>query len=190
MLLLVFLLIWLMRDWGPMLHAERASRQKVWQTPATDADETRGSHAALALIPLTALVVGVFLGLFVDGGGLTRTLTFGGLVQAMGQADAATVFVVATAGALAVALSLTALGNRAMRRGQPPVSGREAFLEGMQQMFLPTLILVFAWMLNSVIKELGTANYLVSLLGHRVSPGGKRRLVGLAGERSGGERRS
>jgi Na+/H+ antiporter NhaC len=35
-------------------------------------------------------------------------------------------------------------------------------------MFLPALILVFAWMLNSVIKELGAANYLVALLGDRL----------------------
>jgi len=35
-------------------------------------------------------------------------------------------------------------------------------------MFLPTLILVFAWMLNNVIKELGTAHYLVSLLSERL----------------------
>jgi Na+/H+ antiporter NhaC len=41
----------------------------------------------------------------------------------------------------------------------------------MQQMFLPALILVFAWMLNSVIKEMGTAAYLVSLLGGRLPPG-------------------
>ena len=41
-------------------------------------------------------------------------------------------------------------------------------MHGMQQMFLPTLILVFAWMLNSTIKELGTANYLVALLGERL----------------------
>jgi Na+/H+ antiporter NhaC len=170
MLLLVFLIIWLMRDWGPMLEAEQASRQKMWRQPANAAEGVAGSHAALALIPLTVLVAGVFGGLVVGGGGFKRTLTFPHLVQAMGQADAATVFVVATAAAAAVAWALTAFWSRIAPAAQPFVSGRDAFLRGMQQMFLPALILVFAWMLNSVIKELGTAGYLVSLLGDRVSP--------------------
>jgi Na+/H+ antiporter NhaC len=47
----------------------------------------------------------------------------------------------------------------------------------MQQMFLPALILVFAWMLNSVIKELGTAAYLVSLLSERLPAGWLPALV-------------
>jgi len=38
----------------------------------------------------------------------------------------------------------------------------------MQQMFLPALILVFAWMLNSTLAELGTDKYLVALLGERL----------------------
>ena len=40
----------------------------------------------------------------------------------------------------------------------------------MSHMFLPALILVFAWMLNSVIKELGVATYLVTLLGDTMNP--------------------
>jgi Na+/H+ antiporter NhaC len=67
-----------------------------------------------------------------------------------------------------VALGLTAVGRRATALPDPRESGTQAFFQGMQQMFLPTLILVFAWMLNSVIKELGTAHYLVALLGERL----------------------
>ena len=47
-------------------------------------------------------------------------------------------------------------------------TGTQFFFQGMQAMFLPTLILVFAWVLKSVIKELGTANYLVTMLGERL----------------------
>ena len=174
MLLLVFLLIWLMRDWGPMLAAEKASRAKQRiDSKASDAHPTdaptTGSRAALALIPLTVLVLGVFGGLYVGGGGLQMTLTFAHLVEAMGKADAAAVFVLATAVASVVALGLTAVSRTTTAvAGGPTESGTHAFFHGMQQMFLPTLILVFAWMLNSVIKELGTANYLVALLGERL----------------------
>jgi len=169
MLLLVFLLVWLMRDWGPMLAAEKASRARP-RSGISPADAlVTGSQAFLALIPLGVLVLGVFGGLYVGGGGLEMTFTFSHLVEAMGKADAAAVFVLATAVATVVALGLTAsFRTPAAPLGTPSDSGTHAFLQGMQQMFLPALILVFAWMLNSVIKELGTANYLVALLGERL----------------------
>jgi Na+/H+ antiporter NhaC len=167
-LLLVFLLVWLMRDWGPMLEAEKASRLKARRPTNPVAELTTDAHAGLALAPLAVLIFGVFGGLYVGGGGLELTLTFSHLVEAMGKADAAAVFVLATAVASAVALGLTAFGPKVAVLTGPTESGMQPFLEGMQQMFLPALILVFAWMLNSVIKELGTANYLVGLLGERL----------------------
>jgi Na+/H+ antiporter NhaC len=168
MLLLVFLLIWLMRDWGPMLAVEKASRANPRPEPAVTTEAAPGSHAVLALVPLAVLVLGVFGGLYIGGGGLELTLTFPHLVQAMGKADAAAVFVLAAAVASLVALGLTAVGRKTTGLPDAHGSGTQAFFQGMQQMFLPALILVFAWMLNSVIKELGTASYLVALLGERL----------------------
>ena len=140
MLLLVFLLIWLMRDWGPMLEAEQASRATPRAEPTAVNHAAAGSHVALALVPLAVLVLGVFGGLYVGGGGLELTLTFPHLVQAMGKADAAVVFVLATAVASFVALGLTAVGRRTPALPDPRETGTQAFFEGMQAMFLPTLI--------------------------------------------------
>jgi Na+/H+ antiporter NhaC len=89
-------------------------------------------------------------------------------VEALGKADAALVFVLATAVASLVAVGMPWVFARSASDRAVPGGGREAFFRGMQQMFLPALILVFAWMLNSVIKELGTAGYLVTLLGDRL----------------------
>jgi Na+/H+ antiporter NhaC len=166
MLLLVFLLVWFMRDWGPMLKAERSGSPRRTPDSTAPAETTTPSHAALALVPLTVLILGVSAGLYLDGGGLEHPFSFQQLIRALGKADAASVFVLATAVATIVALALSALWrpSTAVTRA----SGRQSFLEGMQQMFLPALILVCAWMLNSVIKELGTAQYLVSLLGERL----------------------
>jgi Na+/H+ antiporter NhaC len=168
LLLLVFLLVWLMRDWGPMLAAERASRAQRRSEPAITAGAPAKSSAALALVPLAVLVLGVFGGLYVGGGGRELPFTLPNLVQALGKADAAGVFVLATACASLVALGLTAVFRRTAGSPAAPESGTQPFFQGMQQMFLPALILVFAWMLNSVIKELGTAAYLVTLLGDRL----------------------
>jgi Na+/H+ antiporter NhaC len=166
MLLLVFLLIWTMRDWGPMLQAERAQPSNPLPPPADSDPQPPASHVALALIPLAVLILGVFGGLYVGGDGLQHPFTFQNLIRALGKADAASVFVLATAVSTVVAFLLTAIWRRGPTR--PTESGASAFLHGMEQMFLPTLILVFAWVLNSVIKEMGTAQYLVGLLGARL----------------------
>ncbi|MCL4179766.1 MAG: hypothetical protein KJ072_18730 [Verrucomicrobia bacterium] len=162
MLLLVFLGIWLMRDWGPMLSAERAARLKPIPEPTTPEPNPTTAPAALALVPLSVLILGILIGLYLDGGGLHRPFTFQELIQALGKADAASVFVLATAVATVVALTLGSVWRRSPQTTGE--SGRHAFLQGMHQMFLPALILVLAWMLNSVIKELRTAQYLVGLL--------------------------
>ena len=168
MLLLVFLVVFFMRDWGPMHAAEKAARSKPAREPETSASPENKS-ISLALVPLGVLVAGVFGGLFVDGGGMDEPLSFQSLVQALGAADASKVFVIATAVA-----SLVAMGISFAYSG-PGFDAREfhrdTFFHGMQQMFLPALILVFAWVLNSVIKEMGTAAYLVSLLGDKLPAG-------------------
>jgi Na+/H+ antiporter NhaC len=175
MLLLVFLVVWLMRDWGPMHHAEKAaSSRRVCETEELDPPAQPGS-IALALVPLGVLVVGIPVGLFIDGGGAERPFTFQSWVQAFGAANAARVFVLATAVASGVAMGLSAVWARSGRSRQS--ASRDAFLAGMQHMFLPALILVFAWMLNSVIKDLGTAGYLVSLLSEQLAPGALPALV-------------
>jgi Na+/H+ antiporter NhaC len=167
MLWLVFLVVWVMRDWGPMLEAERSARARSRPESVDPQPTQAGSHAARAWVPLAVLVGGVLGGLYVNGGGLAEPLSFAGLVQALGKADAASVFVLATAVATLVALGFS-LGRRAAAGNGSADGGAQALRHGMQQMFLPALILVCAWMLNSVLKELGTARYLVTLLGDRL----------------------
>jgi Na+/H+ antiporter NhaC len=167
-LLIVFLTIWLGRDIGPMIAAERRARAATPATAPAPAPETRPvrGRASFALVPLMVLIVGVFGGLFVQGGGLDQPLTLASIIEAFGKADAALVFVCATAFASVIAMAGSALSPRPQRA--PGVI--TVFLEGMRQMFLPVLILVFAWILNGVISDMGTAAYLVSLLRDTVSP--------------------
>lgn len=165
-LLIVFLTIWLGRDIGPMIAAERRARDATPVPVPTAEEEPVRGRASFALVPLLVLIVGVFGGLFVQGGGLDRPLSLDSVIEAFGKADAALVFVCATAFAAVIAMAGTALAP-----GPQPAPGAiAAFLEGMRQMFLPVLILVFAWILNGVIGDMGTAAYLVSLLRDTVSP--------------------
>jgi Na+/H+ antiporter NhaC len=76
--------------------------------------------------------------------------------------------VLTTALASIVAIGWGGLFHRLVSRSRSTPAGGEAFVQGMQEMFPPALILVLAWTLNSVIKELETARYLVALLGERM----------------------
>jgi Na+/H+ antiporter NhaC len=120
----------------------------------------------LALIPLSVLILSVFGGLFVRGGGLERPLSWNSLILAFGSADAAKVFVESTA----LTVLLTLLMSSIWRPRDQTQSVVGVFFEGMMRMFVPVLILVFAWVLNGVIKELGTSAYLVSFLDQTLSP--------------------
>lgn len=165
-LLIVFLTIWLARDFGPMKNAERMKQRLAhkYNKRKTKTSPVQGKIIDGAA-PLVILILGVFGGLYVDGiqkldpatGG---TLSLSTIIQAFGKADAGMVFVVATAFA-----SLTAIGMMAFkRRRERAPNPVHIFFDGMKQMFLPVLILVFAFTLNSVIRELETAAWLVRVM--------------------------
>jgi len=164
-LLIVLAVIWLGRDFGPMLGAERRFVNPEPE-PQSSGGPGRFSRSLLGLVPLAALILSVFGGLFIRGGGLERPLSWESLITAFGTADAAKVFVESTA----FTAILTLLMSAAWRPVGDSRSVIAVFFEGMMHMFLPVLILVFAWVLNGVIKELGTSAYLVSFLDKTLSP--------------------
>jgi tetracycline resistance efflux pump len=111
-------------------------------------------------------VFGVFGALYFQGGGTIASLSLPAMIDAFGKADAALVFVWVTAATALLAMVL----HRFTAAGSGQTEAVKPFFDGVNQMFLPALILVFAWMLNSVIKELGAAQYLVTLLGDAMNP--------------------
>lgn len=168
LLLLVFFVIWLGRDIGPMVKAEReATANAPVVEPPTPTTKCECTRLHLAIIPIVVLVLGVFAGLFIQGGGLGQPLTMATLIDAFGKADAALVFVWVTALTCLLTMVLSALRpTEALKEGVI-----HAFFDGMKQLFLPTMILVFAWVLNSVIKDLGAAKFLAGLLSGKVPAG-------------------
>lgn len=167
LLLLVFLVIWLGRDIGPMVKSEKIAQAVNPVKPFEPETEEVVSRLSLAIVPIVTLVLGVFIGLFVQGGGMELPFTWDNLITAFGKADAAMVFVWVTGFTIFVTMALSAVQpNSQLQDGVVAV-----FFDGMKQIFLPTMILVFAWVLNSVIKELGAGQFLVSLLGNHLPPG-------------------
>ncbi len=149
------------RDFGPMVKAEQRARKgsgsndakvKVSVEDNLEAKPGIKERAANALIPIGVLIAGLIGGLFATGSGDT-------VAEIIGNADAykammwASVLGAFAAGALAVAQRLLSLAETI-----------DAWYAGLRAMMFAMIILILAWAMSGVTKDLHTADYLVSIL--------------------------
>lgn len=160
-LVFVFMVILLNRDFGPMLKAEKKAILKQKISPDLELEDERTSHWINAVFPILIVLVTTLLGLYYNGGGFTGI----GLSEAFSNADASVVLLWASFLGLITAAIQSVLGKRLTLK-----ETSEAFVEGVQSMAVPAMILSLAWALGNVNEALGTANYMVSILGKNVAP--------------------
>lgn len=154
------------RDFGPMVEAEKIARERKAPPTADDGrlineelDPKPGvqQRALNALIPIVVMIATLFAGLYITGDGNT-------LSDIVGSADSysslmwASLLAALTAGILAVSQRLLSLNETV-----------EAWFSGVRAMLFTMIILVLAWALSDVTGDLGTANYLISVLGGQLS---------------------
>jgi Na+/H+ antiporter NhaC len=178
-LILVFLIGYTGRDFGPMFAAERRARTtgKVLRDgaqPATDLTETthgiNGDAPARwynGLVPiLTILVVGLY-GLYSTGTAALQGegVTSYGVSDIISKSDsyAALLWASLSGCVMAIVLSVT-------QRILTLVKAVDAWFNGLKAMLLAMLILVLAWSIGSVTEELNTAGYLVQVLRGTIAP--------------------
>ncbi|ACS80395.1 Na+/H+ antiporter NhaC family protein [Maridesulfovibrio salexigens] len=186
-LILVFILatIWFMREFGPMYKAEQRARTtgKVLDDNAKPmvADEATELQPAedvdpsiwYAIIPIGTLIVAAFLGFYFNGyngimGGDDAALkqifedapmSFLAIREAFGASDASVVLFQAALIAGIVALAI-AIGKRILSVDE----ALSTWVQGVKSLNITAVILLLAWSLSGIIKELGTAAYLVNVL--------------------------
>jgi Na+/H+ antiporter NhaC len=169
-LVMVFLVIWMGRDIGPMHRAEAraASGNGLYRPGAALMTDTSG--AALeppvgtplrfynAVIPVLVVVMGVLIGLYYSGlsalGPGNHTLR-----DIFGEANSFHVLMWASLLGCVTAVLLT-ISQRILSVQE----SIEALLSGMRAMMLAMVILVLAWSLQGVTDVLGTAPFISSLL--------------------------
>ena len=152
-LLLVFLVARSGLDIGPMRQAEAAARQSTDALAPASPEALAGAPLINAWLPLLVLVLGVIVGLYVTGEGDSLQAVFGSASPYMALMWASLV-------AVLVALALP-LAQRRMNLAEL----MDGWVEGVHHMILAMIILILAWALAGITKQLGTADYLVSLLG-------------------------
>lgn len=159
-LFFVFLVARFGFDFGPMAKAE----SKALSTPILQADErsinlARGS--ATFLLPILTLLGTTFASLYIGGTNVVGSNA--PLFKIIGSADAYDSMVRGSFAALFVALVLT-LGLRMASLEK----GMKAVFDGIRNLIEPLAILILAWALSSALGQLGTAAYMVQVLGSSV----------------------
>lgn len=188
--ILAFILftIWFMREFGPMYKAEKRARLegKVLADDATPmaAEETSSLQPAEhvipsvwnAIIPIGTLIVAAFLGFYFNGYNAiddtalkaaidASPLSFASMRECFGASDASVVLFQA-----ALIASMVAMGMAVLKKAMPVKDAIETWVTGVKSMNITAVILLLAWSLSGVIKELGTATYLVSVLSDTLPP--------------------
>ncbi|MEX2191661.1 MAG: Na+/H+ antiporter NhaC family protein [Bacteroidota bacterium] len=178
-LILVFLIGWMDRDFGPMLTAERRARTtgdvlRPGSQPAVDLTESTGSGSDNVparwyngFLPiLTILVVGLS-GLYMTG---TSALEAEGrftysVSDIISKSNSYSALLWASLSGCLVAILLT-VGQRIMKLTETV----DAWFNGLKAMLLAMMILILAWSIGAVTEEVQTASYLVQVLRGTIEP--------------------
>ena len=188
MLLFVVFTAVLMKEFGPMLTAERRARRGEGLGPvntSTSTDELstlkpkEGIKLSVwnAIIPIGVLIIASFAGFYYNGyieimGGdntaIINTLknspvSFVAIRETFGASDASVVLFQA-----ALFASIVALIMGVKQKIFKVTEGIGSWVEGMKSLIITGVILLLAWSLSSVINELGTAAFIVSWLGDSI----------------------
>ena len=174
-------------EFGPMKKAEQAARKRkeneeVIALEAPGFDEVKpvdGIKLSVwnAIIPIMTLIVGALIAFYWSGYTTilagedqalitlmhTAPLSFNGIFEALAASDASV--------ALFQAALLASIVAIVMAVGQHILTIEDAITEwigGMKTIVITGVILLLAWSLGGVIGDIGTADYLVGVLGSTI----------------------
>lgn len=178
-----------MKEFGPMLRAERRARKtgKVLSDNAKPMVSEEMSNLEVkdgikpsiwnAIIPIGVLLIASFIGFYYNGynsimGGedaaaikiLTDSpRTLAAIRETFGAADASIVLFQSSLFASIVTMAM-GVGQRIFTLGEAV----DTWIDGMKSLIITGVILLLAWSLSTVIKDLGTAKFLASILSNTI----------------------
>jgi len=188
-LILAFIVISaiLLKEFGPMYKAERRARltgkvisdesQVKESEESSDLKPKEGIKLSVwnAIVPIVVLIVAAFAGFYYNGYlALADDIEMIEMIKAaplsmdairatFGESDASIVLFQA-----ALLGSIVALVMGVKQKIFTVSEGIETWMNGMKSLIITGVILLLAWSLSGVIKDLGTSTFLVSILSDRV----------------------
>ncbi len=186
----IVLIAFMGRDFGPMLRAERRARttgkllsdtaKPMVSDETTELEPREGIKLSIwnAIIPIAILIIGAFAGFYYNGyqaimGGEDKALiqmmqtspvSFDALRETFSASDASIVLFQSALLASIVAIIMGA-SQKIFKVGGEAI---DVWITGMKSLIITAVILLLAWSLSAVIKELGTATFLVSILSNSI----------------------
>jgi Na+/H+ antiporter NhaC len=178
------------RDYGPMLKAERRARLEnklvaEGSTPLTSKELTEMKikegtplRAINAIVPVLTVVFMVIFGLYMTGRSSILAGENAELISAVKNSPFAflTVRDIIGSGSTTTAMMWAAFSGSfvafIMVIGQKILTFEEAmnaWVDGAKALVIAIFVLVMAWSIGSMCKDLGTAKYLVSILEGKIS---------------------
>jgi len=179
MLVFVFLVAYLKRDFGPMYKAEkRAVEQgKVTGKDVLITEDLTESTSMFGnadkakwyngVIPILILVSGTILGLYITGVNalVEKGVTNFGIRDIIGSSDSYVALLWASFSACIVA-GVMIISQKIMTLKETV----DAWFMGLRSMFLALIILTLAWSIGTITNEMKTADYIVGILGDSLNP--------------------
>lgn len=166
-LIMVFVIACTGLDFGPMARAEARARKGTLGNIRRVKDDVEPSDQGTIFemaVPVIALIVFAVLGLMYSGGYWGKDPKYHGFVASLGNASASKALVWASFGALTVAFL-----QFVPRRLVTMKDFLDGCIEGMKNMMPANVILVLAWTLSGVCRDLLSTPAFVQ---HAVTAGG------------------
>ena len=178
-LVLSLLTILMQREYGPMYEAEK--RAKTTGKIIADGAKPMSSDeitkmeirrdikykASNAIVPIVALIVAAFIGLWYNGYLLTEEavdpFTMEGLRICFGNADSSMVLLWASMFSSILAM-IMGVAQKIMTMGE----AFDSWVDGAKSMVMACMILLLAWSLGTVTKSVGTADFLVQVVSNKL----------------------
>ncbi len=175
-----FLIIVSGREFGPMLKAERrAKKGKIlrdgaiplsnFQIASLLPSEDSPKRWINGILPVTFVIIFTFLGMYFSGMASIKIAPSGALIKKIGvifsNGNSFRALLWASFTGFLIA-SFMAVSQKILKIGETVKAG----IEGMKAMIPAVLILTLAWALSQTIIEMGTGEYLVSVLAERFDP--------------------
>ena len=181
----VFITSLLLKDFGPMYKAEIAARRADLNKEESADESSKMDHSELepkegiklsiwnAIIPIGVLVVTALICFYYSGYSsimagknvavqeiMTNSpISFKAIQEAFSASDASVALFQS-----ALIASIVAIAMGVYKKIFTLSEAIDTWIDGMKPLLITGVILLLAWSLSSVIKDLGTAKYLVNML--------------------------
>lgn len=153
-LLMVVLILLLRFDFGPMRQMEKEAMKN--QKDSDNVEEESKNHAIDLVLPLGVLIGASLFFILQTGGYFSKEI---GLMEALGEANVMVSLLYAGVISVIVAAILYLPRKRIQPKNFFPI-----FSKGMESMLGAVIILVLAWAISDIVKQLGTGAYLAGIV--------------------------